>query len=68
LGSLLLEAVFAQARREGFRAVQLEVVDTNHGARQLYERLGFAVIETHSYPLKSNWLGFSSDYIMLKKL
>jgi ribosomal protein S18 acetylase RimI-like enzyme len=68
LGTRLLEAVFEKARREGFHAVRLEVVDTNHGAQQLYERMGFAILETHSYPIKSDWLGFSSEQVMVKKL
>lgn len=68
LGSRLLEAVFAKARREGFRAVRLEVVDTNHGARQLYERLGFRVVETHVYPIRPGWLGFSGDHVMIKSV
>ena len=68
LGTRLLEAIFDQARCEGFHAVRLEVVDSNHGARQLYERLGFTVIETHSYPIQKSWLGFSSDQVMLKEL
>jgi ribosomal protein S18 acetylase RimI-like enzyme len=68
LGSRLLEAIFDKARREGFRAVRLEVVDTNTGARQLYERMGFAKVATHSYPIKSTWLGFSSEQVMVKKL
>jgi ribosomal protein S18 acetylase RimI-like enzyme len=68
LGSRLLEAVFDKARREDFRAVRLEVVDTNHGARQLYERMGFTLVETHRYPLLRGWLGFSSDHVMVKEL
>jgi ribosomal protein S18 acetylase RimI-like enzyme len=68
LGSRLLEAVFDKARQEGFRAVRLEVVDTNHDARRLYERTGFAVVKTHSYPIKSDWMGFSSDHVMVKAL
>jgi ribosomal protein S18 acetylase RimI-like enzyme len=68
LGSRLLEAIFEKARCEGFRAVRLEVVDTNTGARQLYERSGFVVVETHSYPIKNDWLGFSSDHVMVRML
>lgn len=66
LGSHLLEAVFEKARQGGYRAVRLEVVDTNHKARQLYERIGFKAIEHHSYPIRTNWLGFSSDDVMVK--
>jgi ribosomal protein S18 acetylase RimI-like enzyme len=38
----LVEAVCAQARRDGAVAVRLWVVDGNPRARRLYERLGFA--------------------------
>lgn len=68
VGTRLLEAVFDQARREGFRAVRLEVVDTNTGARRLYERLGFVVVKTLRYPLVRPWLGFSADHVMVKEL
>jgi ribosomal protein S18 acetylase RimI-like enzyme len=68
VGSRLLEAIFAKARADGRAAVRLEVVDTNSGARQLYERLGFRVVRTERYPLPSNWLGFSGDHVMVKVL
>jgi ribosomal protein S18 acetylase RimI-like enzyme len=68
VGSRLLEAIFDKARGEGLRAVRLEVVDTNTGARELYERLGFKVVKTERYPLPRNWLGFSGDHVMVKDL
>jgi ribosomal protein S18 acetylase RimI-like enzyme len=68
VGSRLLEAIFAKARVDGLAAVRLEVVDTNTGARELYERLGFQVVRTERYPLPRNWLGFSGDYVMVKEL
>ena len=68
VGSRLLEAIFAKARADGLAAVRLEVVDTNTGARELYERLGFKVVKTERYPLPRNWLGFSGDYVMVKEL
>jgi GNAT superfamily N-acetyltransferase len=43
LGGVLLDAVLAQARERGHRAVSLSVEDGN-GARRLYERAGFAVV------------------------
>jgi ribosomal protein S18 acetylase RimI-like enzyme len=67
-GSLLLNSIFDKARREGYTSVRLEVVDTNLRARQLYERAGFLVVQTHSYPISSNWLGFSRDHVMVKAL
>lgn len=68
LGASLLEAIFNRARSEGFSAVQLEVVDTNTAARRLYERAGFKLIKTRSYPIPPQWLGFSADHVMLKPL
>jgi len=68
LGSLILESIFAKAHREGFKAVRLEVVDTNLRAKKLYESLGFGVIETHAYPVSSGWLGFAKEYVMVKTL
>jgi len=68
LGSRLLEAVFDKARQEGFRAVRLKVVDTNPRARQLYERAGFVVVETHFYPIPRTWLGFSGANLMVKNI
>jgi ribosomal protein S18 acetylase RimI-like enzyme len=68
LGSRLLEAVCEMAHREGFSAVRLEVVDTNTRARQLYERAGFVVVETHFYPIPRAWLDFSGDYVMVKNI
>ena len=68
VGSRLLEAIFAKARADGLAAVRLEVVDTNTGARELYERLGFKVVKTEHYPFIRNWLGFSGDHVMVRKL
>jgi ribosomal protein S18 acetylase RimI-like enzyme len=68
IGSRLLEAIFDKARGDGMAAVRLEVVDTNTGAHQLYERLGFKVVKTEHYPLVRDWLGFSGDYVMVKDL
>jgi ribosomal protein S18 acetylase RimI-like enzyme len=68
VGTRLLTAVFDQARHAGCRTVRLEVVDTNTGARALYERLGFTEIKTYRYPLVRHWLGFSGQSVLIKKL
>lgn len=68
VGSRLLEAIFDKARQDGMGAVRLEVVDTNTGARELYQRLGFKVVKTERYPLPRSWLDFSGDYVMVKAL
>ncbi|WP_400190675.1 GNAT family N-acetyltransferase [Hymenobacter sp. B81] len=41
LGSALLDQAFAVLRELGKRTVGLSVHQDNHGARRLYERLGF---------------------------
>jgi ribosomal protein S18 acetylase RimI-like enzyme len=68
IGSRLLEAVLDKGRLEGYQAVRLEVVEPNTGARQLYERFGFSLVATHSYPIKESWLGFSRDHVMIKRV
>jgi ribosomal protein S18 acetylase RimI-like enzyme len=68
LGARLLEAVAERARRDGYRAVRLEVVNTNTAARRLYERAGFGVVATHFYPMPGGWLGFSGEHVMVKPL
>ncbi len=67
-GSALLEASFDFARRQGFSAVRLEVVDTNINARRLYVRMGFEPVAVHRYPFIGDWLGFSGEEVMVKKL
>ena len=41
VGRALVDAVIAQARAGGKRRVLLDVVESNHQARRLYERAGF---------------------------
>ena len=41
VGGALLAALEARARADGCCKITLEVLDNNHGARRLYERLGF---------------------------
>lgn len=49
IGTCLLERVFEYARLSAFRAVTLEVIDTNPRARALYERHGFAGYKEERY-------------------
>jgi len=68
VGSRLLEAVFALAEERRLHAVRLEVVDTNVGARQLYERMGFVPVRTYRFPFIRGWLGYSAAIEMRKML
>lgn len=46
IGTRLLEAIEAHARASGSDAIRLDVIDSNPGARRLYERFGFEARET----------------------
>jgi ribosomal protein S18 acetylase RimI-like enzyme len=67
VGTQLLQAVFDYAREKGFHSVSLEVVDTNPGARRLYERLGFVATKTRQYPFLRQIMGFSAATTMFKE-
>jgi len=45
LGAALLATAMSALRERGAGGVQLKVVTANTGARRLYERLGFAVVD-----------------------
>ncbi len=52
VGTLLLQAILAEAGRGGYHTVRLDVIDSNPRARALYERMGFeAVAEERLGPL-----------------
>lgn len=46
IGTRLLQAIEAHARQLGKKSIRLDVVDTNPGARRLYERHGFEARKT----------------------
>jgi ribosomal protein S18 acetylase RimI-like enzyme len=53
IGTTLVKAVLAEARRRQLDRVRLEVVDGNLRARALYERLGFATMGAQDHgPLR----------------
>jgi len=68
IGSALLERVSDHARAGGFKAIVLEVVDTNPDAQRLYERLGFAVTGQEHYGRWTAAGGFSGATYMRKEL
>lgn len=68
VGTKLLEAIFVYARAQDFQRVRLDVVNTNAGARKLYERLGFNATQTIYLPFLKPWFGFSSVTTMTKVL
>lgn len=60
VGGALLEAVAQLARRQGARAIRLDVIDTNPRAEQLYRRVGFQPLR-REYTGPFKWVfGFGS--------
>lgn len=49
LGQKITQFAVNTLRERGVNKVFLGVVDTNKGARALYERLGFTLVETHTF-------------------
>lgn len=68
IGTGLLRALFNYASEHGYQSVRLDVIDTNPGARRLYEREGFVAAQTNSYPLLKGLLGFSASTTMIKAI
>lgn len=68
VGTALLDAICAEARRRGYPAVRLDVVDTNPRARALYERKGFVLDRTAPLGLLRLVFGFSAAHTMVRLL
>lgn len=68
VGTALLNAVEHHAAACGLKAVRLDVIDSNHGARKLYERQGYQARGTQSLGLLEPLFGFRSATTMLKQL
>ncbi|MDM4720374.1 GNAT family N-acetyltransferase [Micromonospora sp. WMMA1363] len=64
LGSRLLHEVAAVAVAHSCREVRLDVVDTNPGARRLYERHGFVPVRTAGTPYLRQLMGFGAVVTM----
>lgn len=68
VGTELLAAVAAEARRRGYAEVRLDVVDGNDRARALYEREGFRAVATQSTGLLHHIFGFRSATTMVLRV
>ena len=68
LGTALLLAICDEAARRGYRAVRLDVVDSNLRAKALYARLGFREIKTDRIGLLRLVFGFASSTTMARDL
>jgi ribosomal protein S18 acetylase RimI-like enzyme len=68
LGSALLQAICDLAEQRGYKAVRLEVIDTNWRAIDLYKRLGFQITATQSIGALRLIFGFTSALTMVRTL
>lgn len=68
VGSKLLEALEAKARREEFSEIRLDVVDENPRARALYERRGFEPVATQNMGPLRYVFGFRASTTMVLRL
>lgn len=67
VGTALLGGVERFATVKGFGSIRLDVVDTNEGARRLYERSGFVARRTVKLPAwLSKRVGFTASTTMTK--
>ncbi len=68
IGTRLLRAIEAHARDLGKTSIRLDVVDTNPGAKRLYERFGFEARRTTGTGLLGRLFSFKASTDMRKSL
>jgi GNAT superfamily N-acetyltransferase len=68
IGGQLLEQLITYAREQGYNHIRLDVIDTNAGARRLYERKGFVATKTKHFGFLRPLLGFSAETTMQRSL
>lgn len=64
IGGRMLDDIAGYARENGYGRVRLDVIDTNPGARKLYERKGFQAVKTDNFPYLRWLLGFGGSTTM----
>lgn len=65
IGTHLLNDLKQYARKNGFRTIRLDVIDTNPAARRLYERQGFVPTRTERFGYLRWLLGFGAATTMI---
>lgn len=68
IGSALLETVCNLAWSRDYSAIRLDVVDSNHDARRLYERRGFRAVGVQSARAAAPLFGFAATVTMVRDL
>lgn len=68
IGHKLLDKAHEVAKQEGYKKCSLEVIDTNHRAKSLYERFGYTMIKYKDSSLLEAQMGYNGIYFMEKEL
>ena len=68
VGTALLDAVTAEAKRRGYTEVRLDVVDTNSRAKSLYLQEGFVELKTRKIGLLRYAFGFNASTAMVRQV
>ena len=68
IGTRLFSCLIELARERGYSTIRLDVIDTNPGARRLYERLGFVAESTERFEFLRWLLGFGASTTMIYSL
>lgn len=68
IGSRLLDEIKQYGRDKGYNSVRLDVIDTNPGARRLYEREGFVATKSEYFGYLRRILGFGAATTMVYKI
>lgn len=68
IGSQLLDRITCYAADQQFESIRLDVIDTNPGARRLYERKGFVATKTEKFEWLRWLLGFGAVTTMVKSV
>lgn len=61
IGTKLLRHLIEYAKNEGYQSVRLDVINTNHAAQRLYERVGFVPVKTQRFAYLKWLLGFDAS-------
>ncbi len=68
IGGTLLDRLTEYAVAQGLTHLRLDVVDTNPGAKRLYERKGFVATKTESAPFLRPIMGFGASTTMIRRV
>ncbi|MEA3423512.1 MAG: GNAT family N-acetyltransferase [Bacillota bacterium] len=68
IGSELLNTITSHFKETGYKYLRLTVINTNTGAKKMYEKHGFSLERETKYGFLTKKAGFTSVYHMRKEL